>query len=88
MVGGHFGFEQLVAADLTQRIQGAHLGLFRIWQARRHWTGWYEDDRQVGERQSANDQARHDLVAYAQHQGRIIGVVAERHGRRHGDDVA
>ena len=38
--------------------------------------------------QRANQQARHDLVAHAQHQRGIEHIVAQRHGGGHGNGVA
>ncbi len=88
MVGGHFGGQQGVTADFAERVERADLGLFRIRQAGPHRAGRHEDDWQVGETERADHQARHDLVADAQHQAGIEGVVAERHGGAHGDDIA
>ncbi len=39
------------------------------------------------ERHSADDKARHDLVANAEHQGGVKGIVAEGDSGAHGDDV-
>ena len=38
--------------------------------------------------QSANQQARHDLVAHAQHQGGVVHIVRQRHSGCHGNDIA
>lgn len=42
----------------------------------------------MAEVQRANQQTRHDLVAHTEHQGRIKGVMAQRHGSGHGDRIA
>ncbi len=48
----------------------------------------HEDGRQVPERQGTDDKTRHDLVADAEIDHRIEGLVRERDGRGQGDHVA
>jgi hypothetical protein len=88
MVGLGLGFQQFGAADLAFHIELADAALFIVGQARRHRAGGHEDGRQMAEGQCADEQAGHDLVADAEIDGGIEHVVAERNGRRHGDDIA
>ena len=88
VVGGGLGVEQLVAADLALGVQLAHLALLRVGQPGGHRARGHEERRQVAEGQRADDQARHDLVADAQHQRGVEHVVRQGDGGRHGDDVA
>ncbi|MNL19469.1 hypothetical protein D3C87_1406690 [compost metagenome] len=88
VVGGAFGLQQGVAADLTGGVELAHARLFLVREAGRHRAGRHEDDGQVPELQRPHQQARHDLVAHAEHQRRIEGVVRERDHRTHGNGVA
>ena len=88
VVGGHLRGEQLVAAGLALGVALAHLGLFLVGQAGRHWPGRHEQGRQVAEAQRADQQAGDDLVAHAQAQGGVEHVVRQRHGGGHGDGLA
>ena len=87
VVGLGFGFEQFGSAHQAQRGLFTHLGFFVVGQAAGHGASGYKHRGQMAKLQSANQQPRHDLVAHAQHQGRIKHVVAERHRRGHGDHV-
>jgi hypothetical protein len=87
MVGSRFGGQQLLAADQALRGLFAHLGLVAVGQARGHGSGRHEDRGQVPEMQGADQEARHDLVADAQHQRSVEYVVRERDGRAHGNGI-
>ena len=88
VIAADLAFQQGLTINLVLRIFGADAGFFRIRNARRHGAGRGEDDGQVTEGQGAHEQAGHDLVADAQHQARVEGVMGQGHARRHGDDVA
>ena len=88
VVRRRLGLEQLLAADLALGVQLAHPGLLAVGQARGHRPGRHEDGRQVAERQRADQQPGHDLVADAEHQRAVEHVVAERDRGRHRDHVA
>ncbi len=86
VVGLHLRFQQFFAAGLAFGIALAHIGLLLVGNARRHRAARYEDHRQVTVAQRAHHQARHDLVADAQHQRRVEHVVGQRYRRGHRDD--
>mmetsp|Transcript_5502 Transcript_5502/g.13161 ORF Transcript_5502/g.13161 Transcript_5502/m.13161 type:complete len:266 (-) Transcript_5502:424-1221(-) len=88
VIRGGLALEQLVAADLALRIELAHLGLVAVGDARAHRPCRHEDAGQMAKMQGADQQARHDLVADAQQQGRIEDIVGQCDGRAHGDGVA
>src|SRR3546814_829295 len=68
VVGGRFGFEQIVAARLALGIELAHADLFLVGKAGGHRSRGNEDRRQMAEAQRADQQAGDDLVADAQQQ--------------------
>ena len=88
VVGGGLGGEQLVAADLAGGVLLAHLALQRVGQPGGHRARGHEQRGQVPERQRADQEARHDLVADAEHERGVEHVVREGDGGGHGDDVA
>ena len=88
MVGGAFGFQQLVAPDLAFGIKLANAHLFLVGQARGHRTGRNEDGRKVTEAQRADQKAGHDLVADAEQQRAFEHRMRQRDGRAEGDGVA
>ncbi len=87
MVRVGLAFEQRVAADLSLSKKLADLCLVIVAQARFHGPAWHKDGRQMAEFQGADEQPRHDLVAYAKGQDSVEHVVRECNGRRHGDHV-
>ncbi|EAU45919.1 hypothetical protein R2601_21652 [Salipiger bermudensis HTCC2601] len=88
MIGGHLGLHQRVAPDLAGGVLLAHLGFLVIRQARGHRAGGQEDAGDVAESGGADHQARHDLVADAEIDRRVIGVVRQRHAGRQRDHIA
>ena len=88
VVAGDLAFQQGGAIHLVLGVEGAHPGLFRVGNAAGHGAGGGEDDRQMAERQRAHEQARHDLVAHAEAQGGVKGIVGQGYCGRHGDHVA
>jgi hypothetical protein len=88
MVGGGLCGQQLLAPHQALGGLLTDLGLVSIGQARGHGACRNEDRGQVAEMQGADQQARHDLVADAQHQRGIEDIVRERNGRAHGDGIA
>ena len=88
VVGLRLDLQQLFAAGLAGGVALAHLRLFLVWNAGGHRTCGHEQRRQVAEGQCADQQARHDLVADAQVQGGVEGVVAQGHRGGLGDHVA
>ena len=87
VVALRFRLEQRLAARLAFGELASDPRLLRVRQARWHWPRRHENHRQVAERERADQQARHDLVADAKAQRRIERVVAERDGGRHCDHV-
>ncbi len=87
VVSRRFGCQQLFAADLTQRRFLAHLGLVAVRQATAHGPGGHKHHGQMSKLQSTNQQARHDLVAHAQHECRIKHIVAQRNRSGHGNHI-
>ena len=75
VIGLGFGFQQFRTAHFALCIEHSHFGLFVVGQARSHGASGDEYGRQMAERQSANDQARHNLVTYAQINRRIKHLV-------------
>ena len=59
-----------------------------VGQARWHRPAGHEDRRQMTEGERADEQARHDLVADAEAEGRVEHVVGQRDRRRQRDHVA
>ncbi len=88
MVSGHLGLQQFTAAHQTLRGLLSHLGLGAVGQARSHRPRRHEHRGQMAELQRTHQQTRHDLVAHTEHERAIEHVVAQRHGRGHGDHVA
>ncbi len=79
--------EQLLAADLALGVELAHPRLLPVGQSRRHRSGRDEDGRQVTERERADEQAGHDLVADAEHHRGVEHVVRQGDRGRHRDQV-
>ncbi len=88
VVGLHLRFQQLFAGGFAFGVLLAYVGFFLVGNPRDHRPARDENRRQVTEAQRAHHQARHDLVADAEHQRTIEHVVRERHGSRHGNDFA
>ncbi len=88
VIGGRFGLEQLGAADLALGEQLPDLGLLVVGQARGHRPGGDEHGGEMAEGQGADHEARHDLVADAEVDGGIEGLVGERDRGRQRDDLA
>ena len=88
VVGLHLRFQQLFAAGLAFGVALAHIGFFLVGNARRHRPTRYKDGRQVTKTQRPHQQARHDLVANAQHQRRVEHIVGQRHGCGQGNHFA
>ncbi|SPK72805.1 conserved exported protein of unknown function [Cupriavidus taiwanensis] len=88
VIGLAFGFQQRIAPDLAGGVELAYARLFLVGQPAGHRTRRDEHHRQVAELERAHQQARHDLVAHAQHQRRIEGVVRQRHRGAHGNRIA
>jgi RNase P protein component len=75
VVGLRFCLKQTFAVELALRVELARLGLVVVGKAGRHRAARNEDHRQMRELQRADQQARYDLVAHAQAQCRVEGVV-------------
>jgi hypothetical protein len=88
VIGLRLAFQQLFAGGLALRIALADRRLLFVRQAGSHGAGRHEHRRQVAEVQRADQQARNDLVAYAEIQGRVEHIVRQRHRGAHGDRVA
>jgi len=88
VVGLRLGVEQFLAAGLALGVKVADTGLFLVGDARGHRPGRNEDHRQMPETECADQQARHDLVAHAQHHRSVEHLVRQRHGGGQGDGVA
>ena len=88
VVGRLLGLQQFAPAHQALRSLLAHLGLGVVGQAAGHGPCRHKHGGQVPEMQRTDQQARHDLVAHAQHQRGVEHVVAQRDGRGHGDGVA
>ncbi len=84
----HLGVKQFGAADLAFGIQRADAGLLVVAHATGHGAAGHEYARQMAENQGANQQAGHDLVAHPEVEPGVEHLVAQRHRRGHGDDVA
>ena len=82
------GVQQLGPRRLALGEQLANLRLFVVGQARGHRPGGQEHGGQVAERERADQQAWHDLVADAEIDRRVEHLVRERHRRGKRDDVA
>ena len=88
VVGAHLGLQQLVAADLALGVELADVALLGVRDAAGHRACRHEDRRQVAERQRADHEAGHDLVADAEIDRGVERLVRERHRRRQRDHVA
>ncbi|MNK77416.1 hypothetical protein D3C87_970150 [compost metagenome] len=88
VVGIHFRLQQLFAAGLAFGVTLAHVGFLLVGNARDHRPARHEDHRQMAEAQRAHHQARHDLVADAEHQRAVEHVVGQRHGGGQRDHFA
>ena len=88
VIGARFGGEQFLAARLALGVALANLRLFFVAEARGHRPGGQEDRRQMAERQRADQQAGHDLVADAKKHRRVEHLVRQRDAGRQRDDVA
>ena len=85
VIGLHLRLQQLFATGLAFGVALAHVGLFLVGDARRHRPAGDEDGRQMTKAQSTHHQARHDLVADAEHQCGVEHVVGQGDGGGHGD---
>jgi hypothetical protein len=88
VVRRRLGRHQRVAADLPQRVLLAHARLLDVRKAARHRPAGDEQARQMTEVERPDQQPRDDLVADAEQQRGIEGVVRERDRSRHRDRVA
>ena len=88
MIGLALGLQQRLPAHQALRCLLAHLGLVAVGQARTHGTGRYKHAGQMAKMQGADEQARHDLVAHTQEQGRIEHVMRQGNGGSHGNHIA
>ena len=88
VVGFRLGLEQGRAVDLALGEELADLGFLVVGQAGRHGAGRDEHRRQVAEGQRPDDEARHDLVADAEVDRGVEGLVRQRHRGRERDDFA
>ena len=80
VVSGRFGRQQLLAAHQALRRLLAHLGLGGVRQARGHRPGRHKNRWQMTKMQRTDQEARHDLVAHAQHERGIEHIVRQRNG--------
>ena len=88
MVGLVFGVEQFSAAHQPLRGLFTHLGFGSVGQARGHGPRRHKHGGQMAKMQGADQEAGNNFVAHAEHQRRVIHVVAERDRCGHGDHVA
>ena len=88
VIGLHLRLQQFPAAHLSLRVQLADPGLFGVGKTGRHRAARHEYDGQMSELQGADQQARHDLVAYPEAQHAVEHVVRQRDRGGHRDDVA
>ncbi|MNS77763.1 hypothetical protein D3C72_1113510 [compost metagenome] len=88
VIGADLALQQGGAVHLVLGVERPDAGLLGVGNARGHRPCGGEHDRQMAERQRPHEQARHDLVADAQHHGGVKGIVGQGHARRHGDGVA
>ncbi len=80
VVGLHLRFQQLFATGFAFGVALAHIGFLLVGNARDHRPARHKNRRQMTETQRAHHQARHDLVADAEHQRAVEHVVRQRHG--------
>ena len=88
VVGFGFGFEQGVTIDLAFGEELPNLGLLVVGEPGGHRPGGDEDGRQVTEGQRPDDEAWHDLVANAEINSGVEGLMRQRNGGRQRDDFA
>ena len=79
MVGSHFRGHQLFARGFAHGKFLADLGFFIVRNARSHRTRRQEHRWQIAKGRCRHDEARHDLVADAEIEGGIEGVVRQAH---------
>ena len=82
-----FGFEQFVTSNFALGKELANAGLFWVGEARGHGTCWTENCWQPAKAQRADQQARHNLVAYAKANRGIECIVRQGDGCAHGNNV-
>ncbi|MNZ61239.1 hypothetical protein D3C78_793310 [compost metagenome] len=87
MVGAALHLQQRLAAHLTGGILLAHLHLVIVADAAGHGAGRHEGGGQVGMGERPHDLARRYLVADAEQQGGVEGVVREGQRRGLGDEI-
>ena len=75
MIGGDLGFQQVCAGCLAAGERFADCGLFGIRQTACHGARWHKNHRKMAKGQRADHQPRHDLVANAKAQRRVIDPV-------------
>ena len=88
MVGLAFRGQQFIARDQALHRTLSNACLLFVGQAGGHRPCWHKDRGQMAKVQGPNQQARHNFVAHPEHQGRVKHIVAQRHGRGHGDHIA
>ncbi len=80
--------QQLVPRRLALGVELADSRLLVVAQARGHRPGRQKHRRQMAERQRADQEAGHDLVADAEIDRRVEHLMGERHRRRQRNHVA
>ena len=88
VIGLALSRQQFSAPHQTLRGLLAHFGFVVVGQARSHRPSGHKNCGQMPKMQSTNKQARHDLVAHAEHQRRVKHIVRERNRRALGDVVS
>ena len=88
VIGARFRLQQRLAPHLALGEELADPRLLVVRQAGGHRPGGDEDARQMSEGQRADHQPRHDLVADAEIDGGVEGLVRQRDGGGERDDVA
>ena len=75
VIGGHLGFQEILAACLATCKRLADRRFFVIRQAACHRACRHEYHRQMAKGQRADHESRHDLVADTEAQRRVINAV-------------
>ncbi len=88
MIAGHLCRHQRLAPNLAGGKRIAHAGFFVVRQAARHWPRGHEHRRNMTEGGRSHHQTGHDLVADAQEQRRVKGVMRQRNPCGECDHVA
>ncbi len=82
------GLQQVGARELAFGVALARARFLVVAHAGGHRAAGHEHGRQMAERQRADHQPRHDLVAHAQVQRRVEHLVRQRHGGGERNGVA